>query len=57
MKEGFLQADLLVIDDRLLRQIAADALGEEDDDNPEGLSLAAYLLSFWLSGFCLIDAA
>ena len=44
-----MQASLLVVDDRLLRQIATDALGD-DANGTEESSLTAYLLSFWLSG-------
>lgn len=44
-----LQAPLLVIDDRLLRQIAIDALGEDLNQSEES-SVTAYLLSFWLAG-------
>lgn len=36
-----------MVDDRLLRQISIDALGE-GDEGAEGL--IGYLLSFWLSG-------
>ena len=45
----WLQASLLVVDDRLLRQIALAALGT-DGNGAEESGITAYLLSFWLSG-------
>ena len=45
------QASLLVVDEALLAEVSVDALGESVDSPDEaGLSIWAYLLSFWLSG-------
>ena len=47
--QPLLQASLLVVDDRLLRQVAVDALSADGSPIEES-SVTAYLLSFWLSG-------
>jgi len=43
------QACLLVVDDTLLKVIAMEALGDRQQEG-KSLGLAAWLLSFWLSG-------
>lgn len=47
-----LQAYLLVVDDNLLKLIAMDALGDQLEE-ASNIGIAAWLLSFWLSGKCL----